>query len=253
MDIYSILASKPHNFHYLKRYISFITKCQLINVDYAGQTEGHHICPKANDMFPEYIDFKEHPWNKAELTPRQHFVAHLILWKIYPNFKSQRFAFWSMSNKMNIKKSKIYEVVHSEFCKDQSERVSGTAKYKDNEGNILTLRTDDPRVLSGEYVGHRKGAVIILSDNQKDNLQNAVTVRDPNTGECVRLRKDDPLYLSGYYVGTRHGIKSGPRSEETKAKLRIACSKPHPKLCCVECKKEITMYRFERHLATIHK
>jgi len=31
MDIYKILASKPHNPHYLNRYIRFIEWCQLAN------------------------------------------------------------------------------------------------------------------------------------------------------------------------------------------------------------------------------
>ena len=57
MDIYSILASKPHNPHYLNRYITFITECQLKNLNYNGYTEKHHICPKAKDMFflPPYM------------------------------------------------------------------------------------------------------------------------------------------------------------------------------------------------------
>ena len=59
MDIYSILSSKPHNPHYLNRYITFIEQCQQKNVDYHGYVENHHICQKADDMFPEYMIKKE--------------------------------------------------------------------------------------------------------------------------------------------------------------------------------------------------
>jgi len=99
MDIYTILASKPHNPHYLNRYITFIHNCQLKNVGYKGPVEGHHICPKADDMFPEYKDFRKHPWNKVNLKPREHFVAHLLLWKAFFTSKSQCHAAWQMKHK----------------------------------------------------------------------------------------------------------------------------------------------------------
>jgi hypothetical protein len=113
MDIYSILASKPHNPHYLNRYITFIEQCQQKNVGYDGYTENHHICPKAKDMFPGYVNFKKHPWNKAELTARQHFIAHLILWKTFPAVKSTSKALKFMSDNTDkwgyVLYSKTYE------------------------------------------------------------------------------------------------------------------------------------------------
>ncbi len=86
MNIYEILSSKSHNNHYLKRYYNFINSCietnkNLLPTDY---TENHHICPKAKDLFPEYRELLKFPWNKAILTGRQHFVAHWILSKAYP-------------------------------------------------------------------------------------------------------------------------------------------------------------------------
>lgn len=91
MNIYKILSSKPHNPHYLNRYIKFIEYCKVNNenkdLDY---TEEHHICPKANEMFPEFLLFSEYPWNKVELTSRQHFIAHYILWKCYRNKSAAR-------------------------------------------------------------------------------------------------------------------------------------------------------------------
>ena len=113
MDIYPILASKPHNLHYLNRYINFIKQCQQKNIGYEGYVENHHICPKAKDMFPEYENFRQHPWNRAVLTARQHFIAHLILWKSYPVSISCLDAIWGMKcrsddidEKVN---SRIYE------------------------------------------------------------------------------------------------------------------------------------------------
>jgi hypothetical protein len=97
--IVNILFSKPHNPHYLNRYIRFIESCRILNEDYIGYTEKHHICPQAKDLFPEYKSLSKHPWNLAILTPRQHFIAHRLLWKAYPETKSMRRAFFLMSHR----------------------------------------------------------------------------------------------------------------------------------------------------------
>jgi hypothetical protein len=99
MTIYAIneiLSSKSHNPHYLNRYIRFIEGCREVNEDYTGYTEKHHICPQAKDLFPEYKSLKKHPWNLVVLTPRQHFIAHRLLWKSYPEMKSMQQAFFLM-------------------------------------------------------------------------------------------------------------------------------------------------------------
>lgn len=115
MDIYSVLASKPHNPHYLYRYITFIRQCQLKNIDYVGYTEKHHICPKAKDMFYEFKSFSKHPWNIVVLTPRQHFIAHLLLWKAFYKSKSQIIALNLMKNNDEIKNSKLYDEMRRNF------------------------------------------------------------------------------------------------------------------------------------------
>ena len=87
MNIYSILQSKPHNIHYLKRYYSFIEWCRLINTtsdEDFGYTENHHILPKALKLFPEYSSFVAYPDNRIRLTGRQHTVAHHLLARAYP-------------------------------------------------------------------------------------------------------------------------------------------------------------------------
>src|ERR1035437_2166911 len=100
-DIYSLLSSKSHNKHHLKRYYTFILACIQINStktkEELGYTEKHHICPKASDLFPEYKSFRKNQWNKALLTGKQHKIAHILLWKSYGG--SQTTAFWRMGGK----------------------------------------------------------------------------------------------------------------------------------------------------------
>jgi hypothetical protein len=88
-DIYTILSSKPHNPHYLKRYMKFIGGCRIKNSYNLGYTEGHHICPKAKDLFPEYTNKKIFPWNIVDLTTHQHIIAHVILWKTFGGSQSR--------------------------------------------------------------------------------------------------------------------------------------------------------------------
>jgi uncharacterized protein Usg len=162
--IYSILSSKSHNPHYLNRYVAFIEACAQKNVGYEGITESHHILPKANDMFPEYECFETHPWNKIRLTPRQHFIAHWILWKALGG--SQSYAFHCFitqvdcgnNHRQNLRvTSKVYEELKKQSSAFVSEQAIGKAAYIDKEGNRFRCRTDDPRVLSGELVSTTKG------------------------------------------------------------------------------------------------
>jgi hypothetical protein len=64
------------NLHYLNRYISFVTK--LNKKKKSKGLESHHILLKS--IFPEYKSFALYPTNKSVLTPREHFIAHKILY-----------------------------------------------------------------------------------------------------------------------------------------------------------------------------
>ena len=43
--------------------------------------EKHHILPKS--IFEEFSDLILHQWNSALLTPKEHFIAHVCIWKHY--------------------------------------------------------------------------------------------------------------------------------------------------------------------------
>ena len=135
MDIYSILSSKPHNPHYLNRYIRFIQQCQQNNKKSSTKTHRHHICPRAKDMFPEYESFSKNKWNMARLTPRQHFIAHIMLWKAYPNVSSQFNAVWQMKHRNNEQmNSRLYESALLEHSKVSSARLRNTISVYDENG-----------------------------------------------------------------------------------------------------------------------
>jgi hypothetical protein len=106
-DYVEVLKSKPHNTKYLKRYIAFIDSRSTRELK--TNFEKHHICPKAKDLFPEFRVSTEHPWNVINLTFREHYIAHMLLWKMYGGSQSK--AFWLMAKRSKNKEcnSRIFE------------------------------------------------------------------------------------------------------------------------------------------------
>lgn len=191
MNIYSILSSKPHNPHYLDKYVRFIAACQQQNINYTGYAERHHICPKAKDMFPEYASFKIHSWNCATLTARQHFIAHMMLWKVYNN-QSMTFSAYYLKKIKNQKiNSKMYEILKIKRLKFLSEYFQdvnkGLVNIKDTHGNIKKITIEEFN--SGEYKGQHAETVVVTDGNKS-----------------FRVPYNDPRYLSGELVGHTIGM-----------------------------------------------
>ena len=215
MDIYTILASKPHNPHYLNRYITFVQNCQLRNVNYGGYTEKHHICPKADDMFPEYKSFIDYPWNKSTLTPRQHVIAHMILYRAYKSLISPKYALNRMLHANGIKiNTRLYEKFKSEFAKTLSE------KYKGREGKTKgrvwvnkenTRKLVDKDKLS-EYLSNGFETGVNWSDNEillmKTN-QNKIIINNGSFHQYIEAEQELP---EGWVYGRL------PDTEETRLK-----------------------------------
>lgn len=107
MSTSKILNAACKNAHMTTRYISFVER---LRQDRSPPTvmHRHHILPKAKDMFPQYKRFDEHPWNELCVSPREHFLLHWMLAKIFPG-SSQSRAFYYMVNKLGCKKSRDYD------------------------------------------------------------------------------------------------------------------------------------------------
>lgn len=177
VNIYDILSTKPHNPHYLKRYIKFIEWCLDNPPD--GYAEVHHICPKARDMFPEYVDLDNYRWNAVSLSARQHIVAHILLWKSYTNH-SQTAAVHYMLNVQNSetnwgKLRKIPTAIHTRYTAKIREEFyknrEGFATYKDVLGNKYFLHIADERIRELNLVGNNFGHE--HSEEAKERMSNA--------------------------------------------------------------------------------
>src|ERR1035437_3802514 len=87
---------------YLTKYLKLI-KFALLQPE-TGRTERHHIHPKSMGG----LDIDN---NFVRLSPRQHFIAHLLLWKAYRN-RSMTRAF-NMISLLNHKRIKSWQ--YAEF------------------------------------------------------------------------------------------------------------------------------------------
>lgn len=214
MDIYSVLSSKPHNPHYLNRYITFINRCQS-NISAARElcVEKHHICPKAKDMFPEYRKFTHHPWNLAILTPRQHFIAHMILWKTFPSIKSQSEALWHMKhiNDASVD-SKVYQRLKETKKATTSSRHKGKIVSKEAREKMSRFRKGRSY---DEIMGCELASLVKIrfSEQRKGTM----------VGEANHMYgKVGPLhhnYGKVYNAGASNPMYGKPRSLETRKKI----------------------------------
>jgi hypothetical protein len=75
-----LMLVPDHNLEYLDKYLDFIKSRLEVSAD---KVERHHILPKC--LFPEYKSFKECKWNIIRLRPKDHFIAHYLLFMTYPS------------------------------------------------------------------------------------------------------------------------------------------------------------------------
>lgn len=76
----------------LDTYLTFIDQCEEQPKNLYG--EKHHILPRA--MFPSYSNPRENPWNIKRLKAEDHYVAHYLLYRLYPEKMTYP---WHMAHK----------------------------------------------------------------------------------------------------------------------------------------------------------
>lgn len=202
MSIYSILSSKPHNKHYLDRYIKFISSCNKFNSNNnQNYTEIHHICPKAKDLFPQYKNLTLNPWNKVTLSGRQHYIAHNILSKIYP---------WS--NVIFGYKRMLVSTVHRDanvrVTSTEYERIKQSCSQKQSKNAKEWLKTNDhPRGFLNKT--HSEETKKIMSSKTK-GAKNPMFGKIRN--DLIEINKDEK-------IAAKKGISGSKSKQLWKIKL----------------------------------
>ena len=120
------------NTHYLFRYNRFIDSLRSQVID--GYCEEHHIVPRSHGG----SDAKD---NLIALTPRQHFVAHWMLWKAYGGNMGRAFFMMSNFGKYGKVNSKTYAMAREDYSKQVKNQLTGKpAQSKFTEEHRAKLR-----------------------------------------------------------------------------------------------------------------
>ena len=179
--------------NYKKQYIKLIRKAQqnplpvlfLDGVEKKVYTEKHHIFPKS--IFGE---------NKSiiKLTAKEHFVAHLLLWKYYQKKygnKDKRtglmcFAIFAMKNNPVHKKHNINSRIYSIL--------------RTNYGKLVTIRqTGQKRHFSEEHKKHLSESKIGITLSEEHKKKIGIKSRGRNSKLTKEIRnKIFLLSLDGY-------------------------------------------------------
>lgn len=121
--------------NYEKIYNTLVEKAKVRGLDksqHEGYFEIHHILPRC-------LGGGDDKSNLVMFTGREHFIAHMLLWKAFPNNDSLASAAFFMRNtrdERNKFSSKLYEKLREQYSSIVSERVSkeNSPHYKDLTG-----------------------------------------------------------------------------------------------------------------------
>lgn len=191
--------------------------------------EKHHIMP---DFF--YVNRKRKgpigilpgdpdcPNNIVYMPPRDHLVAHLLLARIYKGTRFEYGCIASLIMMLNISaiqhgrlavkdffaRSRTYEQLKCRWNKKVSDRFKGTIVAKDmNTGQIIGhVKTNHPKIISGEWAHHSKGTR--LSNDHREKISK--TTRGLSNGNSHGYTDND-LLLS--YIECANAIGFIPHSK----------------------------------------
>lgn len=154
--------------NYRKIYETLIDRAKH-RPDLIGYTETHHITPKC-------MGGSNDPENLVVLTPEEHYLAHLLLTKIYPGNIKLSFAAVKMTAKTKTRKSsrnnKLYGWLKRNHSKNITLSQTGKVYYNNGSKNIKLFpgETVPEGFVKGRSYSPTSGKSLnYKSDNFKDS------------------------------------------------------------------------------------
>lgn len=222
--------------NYTKHYNLLIerAKIRILN-DY---TERHHIIPKCMGG----NNAKE---NIARLTPEEHFVAHQLLVKIYPNNAKLVFAVLMMTRKSHNRSNKIYGWIRRKLVETQRNKIVsletrkkiglhskgkqyslGLKRSEETKLKISLSKTGKPSPNQGKPLSeeHKQKMRKPKTDDHKRKLSEAnlkpetrKRLSEINTGR--QRTNEQKTKQSKIMKGRYLGVKRKPLDIDTKTKI----------------------------------
>jgi hypothetical protein len=224
---------------YYQWYFSIIENAKSREVPLT-YTEKHHIIPRS-------LGGNDTEENLVILTAREHFICHILLTKFTKDQAYYKMVYASLGMRRTRDyqhryiNARLYETIKQESARMQSERFKGKKLSDEHRAKIsagLTGRINSPETIKkrAESLRGKK-----LSDEQKQRLSEAQKNRVPyiyTDEEKEVISKKISNALKGKPKSEEHKKKLseinkgkivGPRSEETKQKMRKPKSAEHCK------------------------
>lgn len=177
--IYEELLTKSNNLFYINRYLKFLDLCIQQNKNKELKLSKHHILPKADDMFPQYINLKENPWNLAKLTHRQHYIAHWMIAKIFPDVLSQTYTAMKFFKGDNSRMFEIFSIrknkLHSENMKGDKNHFFGRTHSEETISRIMQTKNNKSEEEKLESIRKRKETVSKRSEEEQKEIKDKIS------------------------------------------------------------------------------
>lgn len=215
--------------NYIKVYDALIRNAQLSNRNKKeGIFELHHIIPKC-------LDGTDDEYNLVLLTPREHYIAHFLLWK---NDKTNYKLFAPLlffKKNIHVKNSRTYNQIRTQhilFMKNNnpSTYLSHTSKKSKSE-KLKLYHSNRPaehnKKISEKAKGKQRRLGAILSDEAKNKISESLKEHYKNNPNAINEETRKKMSLSS--VGRIP-------SAETKLKLKSSAEN-RKKYRCHICRK----------------
>lgn len=125
-------------------------------------TEKHHIIPKS-------MGGTNYKSNIVRLTAREHFIAHILLWKIYKT-KDMATAVWLMSHSRGFRiNSRHYEELRIQHAEATSEKKTG--KISPMKGKSFNLTVEEKERRSNLRKGKNLGNPGFVGKHKEESIQ----------------------------------------------------------------------------------
>jgi len=207
--------------NYQRIYDQLISRARTRLIDIAG--EKHHIIPRS-------MGGNNNKKNIVKLTFHEHFVAHLLLWRIYHN-NSMAYAVWMMAHTRGIRiTGRTYALLKSE--------ISGKVR-KQMTGKIVTETTRNKMSESG--LGR------VFTEEHRNNISKGSKGKvSKMKGKSYNLSNESKALKSNSRKGKCVGDDNPMRREDVKLKQRQSCANSEAVKAAHDASKGHRPYHFRR-------
>lgn len=253
------------NPHFMNRYVKFIKQIQALGSRDLEVFERHHILPRC--IWPEFENLIEHRWNRIDLTPKEHFIAHLILMKAIDDYRL------TLPITLMGENSKLYSTFRVRFIEALSKKITGLWKPPEFRNKQMKIRSSkeykdrvNPILSEAAKLSYKNGRVSPLKGVSKSEIEKKLLSeiqiqlwKDPEYRKkqhSTRATQEYKEKMSQHWENLRNSGWQNPLKNKTRPKsVRESISKGRLGIkckivTCPYCGKQggggnMTRYHFE--------